>query len=181
MGQPSGASAVGQRPPRLVCPFAPGRLRWETSVALQTSGYPVDWVRLPASDPTAYGRLFRDLWSAGETFVICEQDVVPTQDQLDDIMGCGHPWCSYEYDNDLYPDGPMFGLVRFDRRVMSEWPLAAGVALVVGKRRDMEVAWWNVDSHVARDLMIRGVKWARHTPPVHHAHVGPPSGTDCVA
>jgi hypothetical protein len=116
------------------------------------------------------------LWARAETFIICEHDVIPTPEQLTEITGCGHGWCSYGYDDDLYPRGPMFGLVRFGRDVMVDHPAAAEVALVIGKRRDTEAEWWRVDSLVARDLMIRGVEWFEHTPTVHHVHAGPPSG-----
>jgi hypothetical protein len=120
--------------------------------------------------------MFRRWWAECHTFVICEHDVVPTVAQLDRIVSCGHEWCSFQYDDGLYPVGPMFGLARFDASVMIEHPYAAEVALVIGKRRDVECEWWRVDSMVARDLMIRGVKWHQHEPAVHHAHIGAPSG-----
>jgi hypothetical protein len=59
---------------------------------------------------------------------------------------------------------------------MERHPHAAEVALVIGKRRDQECEWWRVDAMMARDLMIRGERWAEHVPVVHHAHVGAPSG-----
>jgi hypothetical protein len=147
-----------------------------TLEALNLWGRNIRWVRLPRGDNGAYGRLFRSLWEAKGTFVICEHDVVPTFDQLAAITTCGHGWCSFQYDDELYPPGPMFGLVRFDRSVMLEHPHAAEVALIIGKRRDLEAEWWRVDSLVARDLQIRRVEWVEHGPPVHHCHSGPVSG-----
>lgn len=176
MGQFAGPPAVADRPRRVICPYVRGMLNPDTQRALWDSGLPVDFVRLPAGDETAYGRMLRNLWGGRETFVICEQDIVPTVAQLSEIAGCGHLWCSYNYDDGLYPDGPMFGLVRFSGGLMDLWPEAANVALVIGKRRDYEAEWWRVDSLVARDLNIRQVPWVLHTPAVHHAHVGPPSG-----
>lgn len=175
MGQPAGPPAV-EVAPRLVCPFVAGRLHPGTSVALMMSGREVTWARLPRADDAAYGRLFRDLWAGGHTFVICEHDVVPTDAQLADILGCGHGWCSFDYDTDLYSPGPMFGLVRFGAEVMAEHPFMPDDALTLGNRRDHECEWWRVDSQVCRSLTIRGVPWHRHTPAVHHAHAGPPSG-----
>jgi hypothetical protein len=133
-------------------------------------------VDLDPNDEGAYGRLFRQLWRSRTTVVICEHDVIPTPAQMAEVQFCGHDWCSYDYDDGLYPGGPMFGLVRFSGRLMARHPEAAEVALVIGKRRDTEAEWWRVDSLVARDLMIRGVPWTHHDTPVHHAHVGPPSG-----
>lgn len=159
-----------------MCPFTLGGLQVETSRALAGSGHRVEWVQIPRSDPYAYGRVFRDLWAAGRTFIICEHDVAPTPAQLAEIVTCGHLWCSYCYDDGLYPDGPMFGLVRFDADLMAAWPAAAEVATIGGKRRDQPAEWWQVDCLVARDLLIRGVTWHKHEPAVRHLHHGPPSG-----
>jgi hypothetical protein len=137
---------------------------------------PVIWAQLSADVEAGYGRLFRSLWAAARTFIILEHDVVPTAVQLREIAGCGHGWCSYATDEGIYPAGPSFCLARFDRQVMEAHPYAAGVATIIGKRRDVEAEWWRIDSLVARDLMIRQVPWFEHEPAVHHAHVGAPSG-----
>lgn len=136
------------------------------------------WTAYPLArgDLGAYGRLWRQLWARGETVIVCEHDVIPSWEQLRRITTCGHDWCSYAYDDGLYPVGPMFGLARFDGRTMAEHPHAAEVALIIGKRRDTEAEWWRVDALVARDLLIRRVNWNLHEPAVHHAHVGAPSG-----
>jgi len=151
-------------------------LKPQTAAALNLSGHPIVWAQLPKGDLGAYGRFFRSLWSWGHTFIICEQDIVPTPEQLETITSCGHPWCSFSYDDGLYPDGPMFGLVRFDSVVMRAHPMAANADLIIGKRKDVEAEWWRVDSLVARGLGIRGVPWYQHGPPVRHVHAGPPSG-----
>lgn len=160
----------------VVVPYVHGMLNQETYRAVQYSGHWCRFVDLDPADLGAYGRLVRRLWRSQTTVVICEHDVVPTRAQLDCIVSCEHDWCSYSYDGNLYPGGPMFGLVRFSGSVMVAHPEAANVALVIGKRRDIEAEWWRVDALMARDLKIRGVPWHEHQPVVHHAHVGPPSG-----
>jgi hypothetical protein len=147
-----------------------------TRRAVQYSGYRCRFVDLDPGDPLAYGRLFLSLWRSQATVIIVEHDVVPTEHQLAVIQGCHHDWCSYSYDDDLYPRGPMFGCVRFSGRLMVEHPWAAEVALTGDKREDVIVNWWDVDNRMARDLLIRRVEWIEHEPSVHHAHVGPPSG-----
>lgn len=169
MGQPVGRTTV-------VVPFVHGMLNEDTCRTVAYSGYWHRFCDLDPLDEGAYGRLVRDLWGRQTSFVICEQDVIPTVDQLETIVECGHDWCSYSYDDGMYPDGPMFGLVKFSGRVMREHPHAAEVALVIGKRRDTEAEWWRVDALMARDLKIRGVPWFMHEPAVHHVHRGPPSG-----
>ena len=141
---------------------------------------PLPWrfVEFDRMDPGAYGRWFRGMWAERRTFVICEQDVVPAPDQLADMGTCGHDWCYTEYQEGIYPPGPMFGLVRFSARIMREHPHAAECALVIGMRRDQEAPWWQVDGLVARDLQIRLGQgaWSLHPGQVRHLHVGPPSG-----
>lgn len=157
-------------------PFVDGMLHPDTAKAVLGSGLPAQILALDRADVGAYGRLIRRLWAKGEGMVICEQDVIPTRHQLHALQDCGHDWCSFAYDSDLYPDGPYFGLCRFSSRVMREHPRAAEVALHRGSGKEIEVSWWECDSCLARDLFIRGVKWERHLPPVYHAHHGPPSG-----
>jgi hypothetical protein len=157
-------------------PFVPGRLHEETWRAVIGAGGPAQFLALDPDDDGGYGRLIRRLWAKGDSFIVCEHDVVPTRAQLATLQGCGHDWCSFPYDSDLYPDGPYFGLVRFSSRVMRDHPRAAHVALHRGSGKELEVGWWEVDSCMARDLHIRGVRWHRHTPAVQHAHDGPPSG-----
>ena len=162
----------------LVVPYVEGMLNPSTRWAVTSAGIPYRLVNIQAGDDGAYGRLIRRLWQEGQTFVICEHDVVPTRGQLVSIASCGHDWCCYKYDDQLYPDGPMFGLARFSGRLMAEHPNAAECALVTGSRRDQEAAWWQVDSLMARDLLIRlgAGSYAFHDGRVHHAHVGAPSG-----
>lgn len=163
-------------PATVYVPFVHGWLDIETWRAVAASGYPAQFLALDRADDGAYGRLLRRLWARGDTFVICEHDVVPTLEQLATLQDCGHGWCSYGYDTALYPDGPYFGLVKFSAAVLAAHPLAAHVALHTGSGKELEVGWWECDSCLARDLQIRGVEWHRHLPPVIHRHQGAPSG-----
>jgi hypothetical protein len=160
----------------VVVPYVHGHLDPGIVPALKAAHYPYRLEDIDPADEGAYGRLVRRLWRVQQSFIICEHDVVPTVDQLRRLAVCEGGWCSFSYDDGLYPDGPMFGLVKFSRRTMRDHPHAADVALVIGKRRDQEAEWWRVDALMARDLMIRGVEWHQHEPAVHHAHSGPPSG-----
>lgn len=160
----------------VVVPYVPGKLHHVTRAAVRAFAPHHRFVPLDADDDGAYGRLVRELWSAGEPFAICEQDTAPTRRQLDDLAACPGGWCSFLYDDALYPDGPMLGLVRFSADVLREHPIAAECALVIGRRRDTEAPWWNVDNLIARDLQIRGVPWCCHRDRVRHLHHGEPSG-----
>lgn len=160
----------------ILVPYVQGMLSINTYRVVTGSGFYYRLVRMDPADEGQYGRLLRRIWAHPLDLIICEHDVEPTVLQLAELIHCGHDWCGYNYDDGLYPDGPMFGCVRLSRRLMVRHPHAAEVALVIGKRRDTEAEWWRVDSLVARDLMIRGERWTAHEGVVHHAHQGVPSG-----
>lgn len=160
----------------VVVPYVDGMLSENTRRVVAGSGLPRAFIRVTPGDDGFYGRLVRRLWSWQCDTIICEHDVEPTCGQLAELVDCGHDWCGFNYDDGLYPDGPMFGLVRLSRRLMVRHPHAAEVALVTGKRKDTDVPWWQVDAMMARDLMIRGETWRPHQTQVHHVHVGAPSG-----
>ena len=159
---------------RVVVPYVLGRLEPATLRAVVSWPGGVDLVRLPAEDRGAYARLVRSLWSAGEGFMVCEQDIVPTRAQLLELATCHARWCSFLYDADHYPDGPMMGLCKFSTPLLRAHPHAADVALIVGRRRDADAEWWNVDNRMARDLSIRHVPWCCHDSRVRHLHPGGP-------
>ena len=159
----------------VVVPFVDGMLHPATGRAVLESGFPHQLHQLDRSDYGAYARLFRQLWRRGEAFAICEQDVVPTPGQLRELRDCPAPWCSFLPTEGLYPDGPMFSLVKFSHWCMRDHPHAADDALILGNHRDREAGWWEVDSAMARNMEIRRVPWCLHDGRVDHRHVGPPS------
>jgi hypothetical protein len=160
----------------VVVPFVAGRLQPATWTAVTATRGAAQFVCLDSGDDGGYGRLVRRLWARGADVIICEQDVAPTLEHFEQLEACPRPWCSFPYHDHMYADGPMFGLVRFRSALMAEHPMAADVALEGPPRRPAEVGWWECDSMLARDLMIRGAVWHRHTPPVQHVHPGGPSG-----
>ena len=49
----------------------------------------------------AYENRIKDLWEMGEPFIILEQDIVPTQKDIDDLENCECDFCASKYR--LYP------------------------------------------------------------------------------
>lgn len=158
---------------QVIVPFVHGMLHEGTVDVLERSGVQFALYQIDPADEFAYANLFATAWSRGETFVILEHDVLPTVEQLWAIVGCDHDWCSYPYDDDITLAGPMFGLVRFHRRLMERFEHLPGSALHIGTGHPHPVYWWNVDNRVARDLNIRHVTHTFHLPPVRHDHRGP--------
>ena len=50
---------------------------------------------------TEYEEEIKRLWELGDPFIICEQDIVPTQKDIDELEQCQHPFCASKYL--LYP------------------------------------------------------------------------------
>ena len=48
-----------------------------------------------------YEQAFRYMWEKHEPFIIIEQDIVPTQQDIDNLASCPHPLCASNYK--LYP------------------------------------------------------------------------------
>lgn len=159
----------------VIVPFVEDMLHEDTLAAVQASGVQYSLWQIDPTDEHAYPRLFATLWERAETFVILEHDVVPTVEQLWTIIGCDHDWCSFPYGDYNQHVGPVFGLVRFDRRIMEAHPHLPKSAVHVGSDHPRPVYWWNVDNRVARDLQIRHVPHVFHTPPVLHDHRGEPT------
>jgi hypothetical protein len=46
---------------------------------------------------TAYAELVAELWRAGETFVIVEDDIAPWPGAIAELEACPHFWCGFHY------------------------------------------------------------------------------------
>lgn len=81
---------------KVFLPFT--RLRSETYHAIP------DGVLVPLTDRTnGYGQYFKERWDAGEGFVNVEQDVVPKEGLIDEMVGCQSEVCFASY---VYPGQP---------------------------------------------------------------------------
>lgn len=156
----------------VVVPFVDGMLHPATARALTSWRGRKQFHQLDRDDKGAYGRLVRSLWGRQETFTIVEQDVAPSVGQLAELASCPMPWCTFLEDSGLYPDGPMFSLVKFSAFLQRQHPHAADDALITGARRDGEAGWWEVDRLMARNMEIRRVVWCCHDGRVRHLHLG---------
>ena len=80
---------------------------WE---ALRDSGWEWYPVELAAGDDTSYLHFFEYRWRVGSDFIVCEHDVIPTVEQLQQLEDCPAEWCSFnEYD----AGPPTLSLARF--------------------------------------------------------------------
>lgn len=149
----------------VVIPYAGGLLRDETVAAAMASGLTVQAVCVdpsPSAPPGSLGywELLRDLWSAGESFINIEQDIVVHSEAIPTMAACGHLWCGYTYafGEESPCEFPFFGCTHFDAALMAEHPDAIDAA---------RGGWHNLDERVKASL---GVTQEVHHPPVMHLH-----------
>ncbi len=76
---------------KIVIAHTPGKLRPEVKQLGEDVGAIFEDV---SGSDIAYGELIAKLWQRGESFLLCEHDVLPTRPQLEDIIRCPEPWCA---------------------------------------------------------------------------------------
>ena len=155
----------------------------ETARALAATGWPVRVVDV-SGDDQAYGRLLRDTWRRGQTFIVVEQDIVVRPDTLDQLAACPGPLCAFPYDQSgvgTGAPGTGLGCTKFGAELIARmgdpWP-------VILARSDLQHPpghWCRLDLWTRQALTRAGWGEHRHGPAVGHSRpwTGPSHG--CVA
>jgi hypothetical protein len=154
-------------PARIVVPLT--RLHPDTAAALAPFGQRVRYVDVSA--PNAYWELFRDLWRAGEDFILIEHDVVPRPQTIARFDRCRESWCScsylwhwkpaYQWIKDREPRvlNADLGCARFRAEVMAAAPELGDDAIlgevVENWRPGLPLPYWLVDDVVRAVLLLR--------------------------
>jgi hypothetical protein len=157
---------------RIVVPYTPGKLRPETVAALK--GFDVDYVGVGDRDD-AYYELLRELWEAGKSFAIIEQDIVPRSWQLDELLGCFYPWCGayYEYEGSGLTGG--LGFTQFSSELLARLPGAMRASGEFVDREHPRRHWCSVDDRLNQVLLACGLLThvhgvVRHLNPQRSSH-----------
>jgi hypothetical protein len=72
-----------------------------------------------------YGILLEQLWSAGETFMLVEHDIVIHEGLVEEFAACPEEWCSSPYtyfDQPVTTSGGGLGCTKFAAELMARWP-----------------------------------------------------------
>lgn len=168
---------AARRPPlrqrrehRVVVPFVAGMLQPATRQAVERQAPHAQLWRLDADDQGAYARLLAAMWSAGRTFLIVEQDVVPPAGSLAAMGSCEHPWCAVPYSVGGGPILGMLGCSKFAGNFTATHPSLADVWL---RRRFKGQAWcpWrSCDTALAGGMRTAGAAPHMHLPAALHLH-----------
>ena len=143
--------------PRIVVPFAVGRLRGATRAAVPDATF----VRMV--DDESYWRLLCRYWKLGNAFAIVEQDIVPTRAQIDTLWACPEDWCAHPYEmNGIV--SPALGCTKFSATLLERTQgLVAGI---ISEHRH----WQSLDAMIIGELHRRRFTEHVHEPAVRHLH-----------
>lgn len=148
-------------------------LRDTHTVALSL-GIPVEHVDV--SEDGGYPHLLQRLWSEGEGVILIEHDVVPTQEQLQQLVRCEHDWCAYTY----HPHAgasieagaiAMFGCCKLGEETMQRLPR---VWSSWGTSKPAEPwmlgtpNWAWLDTRLTYYAREKGIRAHQHWPDVEH-------------
>lgn len=140
----------------------------DTRAALE--GWPGVEYHYTGQDDYAYGRLLRELWKDGESFLLIEHDVVPTLEHLARMVGCENVYCAapYRWGQAV---GVTLGFTRFRSLLLRSYPDAAEIACRIphpfgepGHYHTPLDIW--LQAAVLRDLY--GLQPCCHLPAVEH-------------
>lgn len=134
-----------------------------------------------SDDDFAYWRLFAWLWEQRDTFVICEHDVIPTDEQYGELLNCPEAWCAFAYDR-LGSTVATMGFCKFDPARLAETlrieqhgvtrlsqeSMEKRDAYAMTPHPDASIPWNQVDGVVWTFLTTRGYNPHIHAGPVEH-------------
>lgn len=83
--------------PRVVVVHTENGLRDEARRDILDQWPLVDWALTPTLNPFAYGDVLRRLWPHSGELVIIEQDVIPPQGGIADLLACARDWCTFPH------------------------------------------------------------------------------------
>jgi hypothetical protein len=143
-------------------------LRQETVVALH--GKEVRYA--PMTSDSSYWELLRDLWAAGQTFAIVEQDIVVAETTLDELRLCDGDWCAMPFPYRGNPRAFSLACTKFSAALIARHPdLMAEVAEMWDEKHPPR-HWCRMDAWLFGALIARGERRCEHVRSEPVGHVG---------
>ena len=146
---------------RIVVPYT--RIHPEVRTALPPT---TDW-RDVSADDEAYYRLLCELWTARESFILVEHDIVPTLTMLSELVSCASPWCAcgYAFEN----LGLIYGLgcTKISGELMAQVPNAMELVALETSDDHPNRHWCRLDDNLKAVMGRRGIH-AHHHGTVRH-------------
>lgn len=151
----------------VVVPFV--SLRSETVRALY--GETVRYAPVDATE--GYWQLLADIFAAGRSAIIIEQDIVPNETTIDELKVCDHDWCAMPFPYRGNDRAFALACSKFSAALMARNP---DLLEVVGQMSDAKHPprhWCRLDAWIWQVLTERGEVRHDHTRAKAVGHVGP--------
>lgn len=154
----------------VVVPYTLGMLREETVAALNAWDGAYVTYPLDAFDPYAYATAFADWWHVPMDLLVIEQDMVPSPEQIDEILACPEIWCTAKYHqgHGVYRQG--LGFMKIARRFRRSYQHAGGNIARDPSGRAPAVTWQGLNESIQRHLNRLGYEEHVHDFTVTHLH-----------
>lgn len=154
----SGGWSIIRREAVIIVPYVHGMLR-ERTARIRA----VEFVRLPSDDQFAYWRLLVRVYEHGGDFLLIEQDMAPTDEQIVAIMECSEPWCVFGYLRGTF-NMTALGMFRLRKEVYAQYPSLLRRDLP----REPPIPFDQCDGIIYSRLSAIGLQPHRHYPDVEH-------------
>lgn len=156
--------------PRVVIACVAGGLRTEVVEAAHRCGLPVHVMTHGEGEEHGYAELLMELWRAPWEWVLCEQDTVPPEGALLEMVGCPRAWCTLPHWVGTHWETRSLGVARFSLAFRTQRPDLMEQA--VGRRwiHGPLMHWRVCDTEIARQMGMRQLDPHVHGGRTRHLH-----------
>lgn len=154
----------------IVLPHVFGMLNQHTMSWAHDESHRVHAVQLDAYNPYAYGQMLQSIWNRHGHLMVVEQDVVPTDDAVTDMLECDQDWCTQPYPVNGMVYGRVLGCTRFSAKLQAQYPyLMWQAASNLGG--SLRLAHWRqLNEAIIRQLDINRINLHQHGGQAAHHH-----------
>ena len=149
---------------RVVCPFT--AIKPGVAEALDATGIAWEAIDVSGSD-SSYWELLDSLWTAGETFIVVEHDVIVRPDTLDYLRYCPQSdVCTYPIPYFWSPQAVGMACNKFGSTFIARHPDLMAQAAEMSDEQHPPKHWCRQDQWI--QTLIRPEVYHVHLPPLAH-------------
>lgn len=154
----------------VVVPYVAGKLRPETEAAVRAWGGHYTLHALDETNPYAYALAFQGWWNVSADLVVIEEDIVPADGMIYEMVTCPHDWCvrPYHIGNHRYTTG--LGMCKISAKLRGAFPSAGHLAARDPRGGKRMMHYLGLNESVERQLGRYGIPQHLHYPIVSHLH-----------
>lgn len=124
----------------------------------------------PVNAPFAYAQDLRQLWAMDDDVILVEQDVIPPENAIDQLLRCAEPWCTHPHWLGVRYCEDSLGLVKWSRELKRLRPDLFAQAIGARPGQPWGAHHTACDVKISRVLTINGIRPHVHPTPTRHLH-----------